>query len=100
LTGGAAYLRYQMTRRTYFGQRYAWLRDSAGLFSGRTQNLQDVTATLGFRPVEGVETRFEFRRDASNRLFFPRGTAGRLSRHQDTLTLGLLWWFGGKSGNW
>lgn len=100
LTGGAAYLRYQMTRRTYFGQRYAWLRDSAGLFSGRTQNLQDVTATLGFRPVEGFETRFEFRRDASNRLFFPRGTAGRLSRHQDTLTLGLLWWFGGKTGNW
>jgi hypothetical protein len=50
--------------------------------------------------VEGFETRFEFRRDASNRLFFPRGTAGRFSRHQDTLTLGLLWWFGGKSGSW
>lgn len=30
VTGGAAYLRYQLTPRTYFGQRYARLNDAAG----------------------------------------------------------------------
>ena len=31
---------------------------------------------------------------------FLKSNPGALSSHQDTLTLGLLWWFGGKSGGW
>jgi hypothetical protein len=100
VTGGAAYLRYQLTPRTYFGQRYTRLNDRAGLFSGATQNLNDLTSTFGFRPADGFETRLEYRRDFSNLPFFLRSTPGVLSTHQDTFTLGMLWWFGGKSGSW
>lgn len=100
ITGGVAYLRYQLTPRTYFGQRYARLNDHAGLFSGTTQNLNDLTSTFGFRPAEGFETRIEYRRDFSNAPFFLCSEPGSLSKHQDTFTLGLLWWFGGKNGGW
>lgn len=100
IMGGAAYLRYQVTPKLYFGQRYVRLNDYAGLFSGVTQNLNDLTSTFGFRPEDGFEARLEYRRDFSNTLFFLRNDPGSLSKHQDTFTLGLLWWFGGKSGGW
>jgi hypothetical protein len=100
VTGGAAYFKYQFTPKVYFGQRYERLDDVAGLFSGVSQNLNDSTSTLGLRPTEGFETRFEYRRDFSNVPFFFRRTPGAVSTHQDTFTLGLLWWFGGKSGSW
>jgi hypothetical protein len=100
ITGGAAYLRYQLTPKTYFGQRYTRLNDHGGLFSGTRQNLNDLTSTFGFRPAEGFETRLEYRRDFSNVPFFLRSHPGSLSEHQATFTLGLLWWFGGKNGIW
>lgn len=100
IVGGAAYFRYQLSSRIYFGQRYVRLNDIAGLFSGVSQNLNDVTSTIGFRPADGFETRFEYRRDFSNAPFFLKRNAGDLSTHQDTLMLGLLWWFGGKTGGW
>jgi hypothetical protein len=100
IVGGAAYLRYQFTPNVYFGQRYVRLIDKAGLFSGAAQDLNDVTSTLGFRMADGFETRLEYRRDFSNVPFFLRRDPGSLSTHQDTFTLGLLWWFGGKNGSW
>jgi len=100
VTGGAAYFRYQLTPRVYFGQRYVRLNDRAGLFSGVSQNLNDVTSTIGIRPSDGFETRFEFRRDFSNVPYFLRREAGLLSSQQTTLGVGLLWWFGGKNGGW
>lgn len=100
IMGGAAYFRYQFTPQVYFGQRYVRLNDYAGLFSGVAQNLNDLTSTVGFRPADGFETRIEYRRDFSNVSFFLRNDPGSLSKHQDTFTLGLLWWFGGKSGSW
>ena len=100
ITGGAAYFKYQFTPNFFLGQRYTRLDDAAGLFSGLPQNLNEVTSTLGFRPVDGFETRLEYRRDFSNVPFFFERTLGSLSRHQDTFTLGLLWWFGGKTGGW
>jgi len=100
VVGGAAYLRYQIAPRVYFGQRYTRLNDRGWLFSGARQNLNDVTSTVGVRLAEGFETRAEYRRDFSNVPFFARSEAGRLRRYQETVTLGLLWWFGGKSGSW
>jgi hypothetical protein len=100
VVGGAGYLRYQLTGKTYFGQRYTRLNDRAGLFSAATQNLNEVTSTLGYRPADGFEARLEFRRDFSNLPFFLRRPPGDLATHQNTVTLGLLWWFGGKGGGW
>ena len=98
--GGAAYFRYQLTSKLYFAQRYTRLNDYGGLFSGITQNLNAVTSTVGFRPAEGFEAKLEYRRDFSNTPFFLTSVPGSFSKHQDTFTLGLLWWFGGKSGSW
>jgi hypothetical protein len=100
ITGGAAYFRYQFTPKAYFGQRYTRLNDHAGLFSGVQQSLNDLSSTFGYRPADGFETRLEYRRDFSNAPFFLRSDPGSLSKHQDTFTLGLLWWFGGKRGSW
>jgi len=100
ILGGAAYFRWQLTPRVFLGQRYVRLNDSAGLFSGAVQNLNDVTTTVGFRPADGFETRLEYRRDFSNAPYFARRDSERLSKQQDTFTLGLLWWFGGKTGAW
>lgn len=100
ITGGAAYLKYQITPKLHFGQRYVRLNDRAGLFSGALQNLNDITSTLGYRFADGFESRVEYRRDFSNTPFFFTSDAGRLSKYQNTFTLGMLWWFGGKSGGW
>jgi hypothetical protein len=101
IVGGAGYFRYQLTQKTYFGQRYVRLNDRAGLFSGLAgNNLNDLTSTIGYRPADGFEARVEYRRDFSNLAYFPKRGAGALSKHQDSFTLGLLWWFGGKAGSW
>lgn len=100
VTGGAAYLRYQFSPKVYLGQRYVRLNDRAGLFSGAIQNLNDLTSTFGYRPAEGFEARFEFRNDFSNIPYFHARQPGSPSRQQRTVSLGLLWWFGGKSGAW
>lgn len=42
----------------------------------------------------------EYRRDWSNRPFFVRGNTSMLLNHQDTATIGLVWWYGGKQGAW
>ncbi len=100
IVGGAAYFKYQFTPKVYFGQRYVRLNDSAGLFSGAVQNLNDTTSTLGYRFADGFETRLEYRRDFSNVPFFLTSEPGRLAKDQNSFTLGLLWWFGGKTGTW
>ncbi len=100
VTGGATYFRYQLSPKLWFGQRYTRLVDHAGLFSGIRQSLNETTATLGYRPLDGFEIRIEYRRDSSDRRFFLTRTRGVLSPDQDTFTFGLLWWFGGKSGSW
>lgn len=100
ITGGAAYLKYQFAPRFYFGQRYVRFNDRAGLFSGTKQSLNDITSTFAFRPADGFETRLEYRRDFSSAPFFLTSDPGRLKKDQNTITLGLLWSFGGKQGIW
>lgn len=100
ITGGAAYLKYQLTPRLSYGQRYVRLNDKAGLFSGATQNLNDVTSTFGFKLDEGAELRLEYRRDFSNVPYFLTSSPDRFKKDQNTFTIGMLWWLGGKQGGW
>jgi len=44
--------------------------------------------------------RGEWRRDASNHPYFLTDTLGILKKEQNTATLGVVWWFGGKEGAW
>ena len=98
--GGAGYLHRQLTNSLALNGRFTYLKDDGGLFSGLTQDLKEVTLTAVYQPIDGFQTRLEYRRDFTNRPFFLTDNPAVLMRSQDTATLGLIWWFGGKQGNW
>lgn len=100
VTGGAAYAQYRFSDAFQLGGRFVVLKDSGGLFSGASQTLKDATLTATFQVVDGFQTRLEYRRDFSNVPFFLTRTPGLLKKEQNTATLGLIWWFGGKQGSW
>jgi hypothetical protein len=100
VSGGVGYLKYQFVPAFSLAGRFEYLSDRGGLFSGTTQALKDGTLTATYQFVEGFQMRGEFRRDFSNQLFFLTDTPGVTKRDQNTVTLGLIWWFGGKQGTW
>ena len=98
--GGSAYLHRQMTKTFALNGRFTFLADPGGLFSGVSQDLKEATVTGVFQPMEGFQTKVEYRRDFSNRLFFLTNNPMSPAGAQNTLTLGMMWWFGGKQGSW
>lgn len=101
--GGAAYVKYQLTPRTYLAGRTEYLNDHGGLFTGITsyiEALKEITATYDFTLADGFDMRWEYRRDISNQPIFLTGTQDIYSTHQDTATMGVIWWFGRKQGPW
>ena len=98
--GGAAYARYQLNPKFALATRAECLADRGGLFSGITQALKENTLTLDYKLGEGFLARSEYRRDFSNRASFFTDVAGKLKKEQNTVTLGLVWWFGRKQGTW
>jgi hypothetical protein len=98
--GGALYLRYQLTPKIALAARSEYLADAGGLFSGKAQALKETTATFEYKFSQGFLMREEWRRDWSNQPFFLSDTLGVLEKSQTTVTLGLIWWFGGKEGAW
>ncbi len=100
MTGGAGYVRYQLRRSLFASSRYEYISDRGAVFGGAAQAVKEITLTAGYQPTPGFEIRWEFRRDFSNRGFFPGRTTGIVSKEQNTALIGLLWWFGGKQGPW
>jgi len=98
--GGAAYVRYQLTPKIAVAARSEYLSDRGGLFSGKTQALKETTATFEYKFSDGFLMRDEWRRDWSNQPYFLSSTLGLLKTNQNTVTIGLVWWFGGKEGAW
>ncbi len=98
--GGAAYARYQLTPKFAIAGRAEYLSDKGGLFSGATQALKEGTFTLEYKVAEGLLLRPEWRRDASNHPYFLTASPVVLKKEQNTATLGLVWWFGRKTGTW
>lgn len=100
VAGGAAYARYQITPVFALAGRAEYLSDRGGLFSGVTQALKETTLTADYKVADGFLLRGEWRRDFSNQPFFLTEKPGRLKKEQNTATLGLIWWLGGKQGPW
>lgn len=98
--GGAGYARYQLTPKFALAERGEYLSDHGGLFSGITQALKENTTTAEYKIAEGFLMRAEYRRDFSNRPTFLTDTLGKLSKQQNTATVGLIWWMGRKEGPW
>jgi hypothetical protein len=98
--GGAAYLEYQFTPKFDIAARAEYLSDRGGLFSGLNQALKETTLTGKYSMVQGFDLFLEWRRDFSNQLYFYTSQQGVLSKQQNTATVGLVWWLGGKEGAW
>ncbi len=98
--GGAGYARFQVTPRMAISGRSEYLSDHGGLFTGITQVVQETTLTFEQRIANGFLLRQEWRRDFSNHPYFLTDALGLLRKQQNTATLGLVWWFGGKEGSW
>ena len=99
LQGLGVYGRYQLSTPLALAVRYERL-DDEGLFGGIDQVLQEITATLEYKFADGFLVRGEYRRDWSNRSFFTGAEPDDLRRDQNTALIGLVWWFGNKTGAW
>ena len=99
-SGGAGYARYQLTPKFAIAARTEYLSDRGGLFTGSSQAIKENTLTLEEKLTDGLIVRAEWRRDASNHPYFLTDTLGTLKKEQNTATLGIVWWAGGKEGAW
>jgi hypothetical protein len=98
--GGAFYARYQLTKKFALAGRSEYVSDRGGLYTGTTQALKEATLTTEYKVAEGLVMRIEWRRDFSNQRYFLTDTLGLLSKEQTTATIGVVWWFGKKTGAW
>ena len=97
---GGLTAKYALPRNWNVGGRAEYFDDRGGLFSGTTQALKEATLVLDHNFAPGFIARAEYRRDWSNQRFFLSDTAGSLLHAQTTATLGLMYWWGTKQGNW
>jgi hypothetical protein len=93
--GIAVYGRYEIVPGWAFAPRYEWLDDQDAFMTGTSQRLQEITLTSEVKIAKALVTRLEYRRDSSDASFFHTDT-GAAKRSQTTLTLGVLYVFGGK----
>ncbi|MGA3190049.1 MAG: outer membrane beta-barrel protein [Bryobacteraceae bacterium] len=98
--GGAFYTHYQLTKRVALAGRTEYLSDRGGLYSGTTQALKETTLTTEYKVASGFAVKLEWRRDFSNQRYFLTDALGLLSKEQTTATVGVVWWFGKKTGPW
>lgn len=94
--GGAAYVQYRFNPKDAMTARGEYLSDQGGLFSGKTEALKEITVTYGHRLISGFLVQTEFRRDFSNQPVFLTDQLGIFSKHQNTATVGLIWWWGNR----
>jgi hypothetical protein len=97
--GGAVYARRQLTSAHAVAARAEYLRDR-GLFTGLSQSVKEATLTYDYRPSDGFLVRSEWRHDSASLPFFLTRNAGVFDTAQDSVTLGLVWWWGTKRGPW
>jgi Putative beta-barrel porin-2, OmpL-like. bbp2 len=93
--GVALYARYEVTGFWAVAPRYEWVDDEDAFMTGTRQTLQEFTLTSEFKIAKSLITRLEYRRDFSDAVFFPTDT-GSKKKSQTSLTVGVLYAFGGK----
>ena len=86
--GAMASFKYAFNNRFAFSPRFEVLDDSKGLRTGVAQTLKGVTFTQEVKLVNNLLTRFEFRRDLSDKTFFTNADGGAL-KNQNTFIIGI-----------
>jgi hypothetical protein len=88
-----AYLaaKWSLSSKAFVSPRIEVYRDTSGAnLGGDPQTLYGLTLTSSYKVAEGLETRLEFRGDASTYGQRFRGATG-LSNNQTTVTLGVIY---------
>jgi len=98
LDGGAAYAQYQFNPKASLSMRGEYVSDRNGLFTARPQALKEGTIAYKYNFADGFVGFLEYRRDWSNVPFFLKGPNDTSTNHQDVVTLGMVWYYGGKQG--
>lgn len=94
--GIAGALHLQPTAKWAFTPRLEWFKDKQGFATGVNQDLKEVTVTGEYKMLEGLLARLEYRRDWSNKPFFDYGGNPGLKKEMNTITLGVVAFFGPK----
>lgn len=96
--GVAAALHFQTTSHWSFTPRLEWFKDRDGFAtgSGIAQDFKEGTLTAEYKMMEGLLGRLEYRRDWSNQPFFDKNSNPGSAKSQNTITLGILAYFGPK----
>lgn len=90
--GAAGYVRYSFNANYAFTTRYEYYDDHNGFTTGGTpQDLNEVTLTFERIVGKNLITRWEYRRDMSNKATLFRGSTP--VKNQNTLALGLVYTF-------
>src|SRR5262249_28367806 len=84
-----------LTGKASLTPRIEWFKDRDGFSTGTAQELKEFTLTYEYKWVEGLLSRIEYRHDWSDQKFFERGSGG-LDKSMDTLTIGVVAFFGPK----
>jgi hypothetical protein len=87
--------REQVTAKSALAVRYEYFNDPQGFQTGTSQFVQEATGTYEYKWVEGLLARVEYRHDWSSKPFFHKNSAEFVDS-QDTVTLGLVAFFGPK----
>ena len=101
-----ASVRFQTTAHTALAFRGEIYADYDGFMTGQAQNLKTFTVTYEYKWIQGLLSRLEYRRDCSDKPYYEQDSQGSPlnipglpfipgpSKHQDTITLGLVAFFG------
>lgn len=88
--------RFAINDRWAFSPRFEVYDDKDGFITGKAQKLNSFTLTGEYKWVEGLLARLEYRHDRSNKPYFDRGNELASAKNQNTLTLGIVAFFGPK----
>jgi Putative beta-barrel porin-2, OmpL-like. bbp2 len=94
--GVAGALHLQPNSFWSFTPRVEWFKDRDGFATGVAQDLKEFTLTGEYKMVEGFLARLEYRHDWANQPFFDYGGVPGSKKDQNTVTLGVLAYFGPK----
>ena len=97
--GAIFWTEYQLTPKFSLGGRFEYLSDRGALYA-TPQALKETTLTTKYQFANGFDIFGEWRRDFSNQPAFYTDQLNVLKTEQNTATLGLVWWWGGKQGAW
>jgi hypothetical protein len=93
--GIAGAAKYQINDKFAITPRLEWFDDTNGFSTGKAQSVKEFTITAEAKAAQGVLARLEYRHDWSDQAFFQKGQTG-LVKNQDTVSLGLVAFFGPK----